>query len=307
MMIPTRYFRRWACASISSALLIATAAWAQPARAQRVFEAPDAAARALIDAAKANDENALIDIFGAKYRSLVATVDHAADQENRAKFVRAADEHLVLRNEGDDKVIMVVGFRAWPLPIPIVRQGTGWHFDSADGSEEVLNRRIGRNELVAIEALRAYVTAQHAYAQKPRDGTRVRAFARKVASSPGKRDGLYWPTDAQKSEEQSPFGPLMRDPQKHKPGTPYNGYYFKILTRQGADAPGGAYSYIINGRMVAGYAMVAAPARYGVTGVKTFIVNHYGDVYQRDLGPGTLQAFGAMTQYNPTSKWEIVE
>ena len=305
--MPTRYFWRWTRASISCAMLIATAVWMPLACAQRVFESPDAAARALIDATKANDKNALIDIFGAKYRSLVATVDHTADQQDREKFAHAADEYLMLNQQGDDKVIIVVGFQAWPMPIPIVRQQDGWAFDAAAGGEEILNRRIGRNELAAIETLRAYVTAQRIYAQKPRDGTRVRAFALKVGSSPGKHDGLYWPADAQNGEEVSPFGPLIRDPEKHKFGTPYNGYHFKILTRQGAVAPGGAYSYVINGRMVAGFAMVAAPARYGETGIKTFIVNHYGDVYQRDLGPDTLQAFGAMTQYNPTSKWELVE
>jgi hypothetical protein len=275
--------------------------------AQRTFETPEAATQALIDATKADDENALIDIFGAKYRSLVATVDHVADQESRERFARAASEYLVLRRDGNDKVIVVVGFQAWPLPIPIVRRGAGWQFDGAAGSEEILNRRIGRNELDAIEVLRAYVGAQRQYASKARDRTRVRVFARKVASSPGKHDGLYWPADAEKGDEMSPFGPFIRDPDKRKPGEPYNGYYFKVLTRQGAAAPGGAYSYVINGRMVAGFAMVAAPARYGETGIKTFIVNHYGDVYERDFGPDTLQAFGRMTEYNPTSKWQLVQ
>jgi hypothetical protein len=282
-------------------------AWTQLASAQRAFETPEAAAQAVVEAAKANDENALIDIFGAKYRSLVATVDHAADQANREKFARAAAEHLVLRPDGDNKVTIVAGFEAWPLPIPIVREGASWHFDAAAGSEEILNRRIGRNELAAIELLRAYVQAQRQYASKPRDGSHVRAFARKVASSPGKRDGLYWPAHADRDEEMSPFGPLIQDPGKHKASEPYNGYYFKILTRQGAAAPGGAYSYIINGRMVAGYAMVAAPARYGQTGIKTFIVNHYGDVYEADLGPDTLKKFNAMTEYNPTSKWQLTQ
>lgn len=282
-------------------------AWSHLACAQRAFETPEAAAQAVVEAAKANDENALIDIFGAKYRSLVATVDHVANRENREKFARAAAEHLVLRPDGNDKVIIVAGFQAWPMPIPIVRQGASWHFDAAAGGEEILNRRIGRNELAAIELLRAYVAAQRQYASKPRDGSRVRAFARKVASSPGKRDGLYWPADPGKGEEMSPFGPLVRDPDKRKASEPYNGYYFKILTRQGAAAPGGPYSYIINGRMVAGYAMVAAPAQYGQTGIKTFIVNHYGDVYESDLGPDTLKKLGAMTEYNPTSKWKLDE
>jgi hypothetical protein len=301
-MIANRYshWSAWALISVGFPLALV---WGQVACAQRAFDTPEAAAHALVDAAKANDETALIDIFGAKYRSLVAT----GEQENREKFARAAAKHLVLRPEGTDKVIVVAGFDAWPLPIPIVRQGATWHFDAAQGSEEILNRRIGRNELSAIDILRGYVAAQRQYASKPRDGTRVRAFARKVLSSPGKRDGLYWPADADKHEEMSPFGPLIRDPGKHKLGEPYNGYYFKILTRQGSAAPGGAYSYIINGKMLAGYAMVAAPARYGETGVKTFIVNHYGDVYETDLGPDTLKKLNAMTEYNPTGKWKLVE
>ena len=306
MMIANRYSRWSVRACLWTAVLLALA-WTQPASAQRAFETPEAAAQAVVEAAKANDENALIDIFGAKYRSLVATVDHAADQANREKFARAAAAHLVLRPDGDNKVTIVAGFEAWPLPIPIVREGASWHFDAAAGSEEILNRRIGRNELAAIELLRAYVQAQRQYASKPRDGSHVRAFARKVASSPGKRDGLYWPAHADRDEEMSPFGPLIQDPGKHKASEPYNGYYFKILTRQGAAAPGGAYSYIINGRMVAGYAMVAAPARYGQTGIKTFIVNHYGDVYEADLGPDTLKKFNAMTEYNPTSKWQLTQ
>ena len=306
MMIANRYSRWSVRACLWTAVLLAPA-WPHLASAQRTFETPEAAAQAVVEAAKANDENALIDIFGAKYRSLVATVDHAADQANREKFARAAAEHLVLRPDGDNKVTIVAGFEAWPLPIPIVREGASWHFDAAAGSEEILNRRIGRNELAAIELLRAYVQAQRQYASKPRDGSHVRAFARKVASSPGKRDGLYWPAHADRDEEMSPFGPLIQDPGKHKASEPYNGYYFKILTRQGAAAPGGAYSYIINGRMVAGYAMVAAPARYGQTGIKTFIVNHYGDVYEADLGPDTLKKFNAMTEYNPTSKWQLTQ
>jgi len=305
-MTATEYLRCWWTRASTALVVLVAMSWTQPALAQRTFETPEAAAQALIEAAKADDENALIDVFGEKYRSLVATVDHVEDQEDRERFARAASEYLVLRRNGNDKVTVVVGFNAWPLPIPIVRRGAGWQFDGAAGREEMLNRRIGRNELDAIEVLRAYVGAQRLYASAPRDGTRVRAFARKVASSPGKRDGLYWPADAAKGDEISPFGPLIRDPEKRKAGEPYNGYYFKILTRQGTAALGGAYSYVINGRMVAGFAMVAAPARYGETGIQTFIVNHYGDVYERDFGPDTLKVFGRMTEYNPTSKWQLV-
>jgi hypothetical protein len=306
MMIATRYLSWCTRASIAMGLLFMMT-WGPLASAQRAFDTPEAAAKALVDATKANDESTLIELIGAKYANLVSSVDHEADRARREEFAKQADERLVLERPSNDKGVVVVGFEAWPFPIPIVKQGSGWHFDAAAGREEILNRRIGRNELTAIELLHAYVAAQRQYASQPRDGTRVRAFARKVASSPGKRDGLYWPADAAKGEELSPFGPLVHDPDKHKTGNPYNGYYFKILTGQGSAAPGGAYSYIINGRMVAGYAMVAAPAQYGETGIKTFIVNHYGEVYERDLGSDTLKKFEAMTQYNPSSAWKPVQ
>lgn len=170
----------------------------------------------------------------------------------------------------------------------------------------MLNRFIGANELEAIDTLRAYADAQRQYASTPRDGTTVRQFARKIRSSPGKRDGLYWDADPAKGEESSPIGPLIRDASGRQPGDPYNGYYFKILTRQGSAAPAGRYDYVINGRMVAGFAMVAFPADYGKTGLKTFIVNHYGVVYERDLGPNTAKIAAAMTEYNPDPSWKEV-
>lgn len=282
----------------------AFSAFAQQPGAQRVFDTPGAAAKALVAAAKADDETMLVKIFGAKHRNLVATVDNARDRENRARFARATAEYLLLRPEDDGRVTLVVGPEAWPFPIPVVKTKAGWRFDTEAGAEEIINRRIGMNELAAIETLRAYVDAQRQYASKPRDGSSVRQFAQRVRSTPGKKDGLYWDADPAKGEGPSPVGPLIPDAKLRQPGAPYNGYYFKILTQQGAAAPAGRYSYVINGRMIAGFAMIAFPADYGETGIKTFIVNHYGDVYEKDLGTETAKIGRAMTEYNPDKSWK---
>lgn len=284
----------------------AAPASAQAPGGQRLFDSPEAAAKALIAAAGANDERTLVEIFGPKHRGLIGTVDKARDRENRARFARAAEEYQLLRGNEDGGMTLVVGYEAWPFPISLVKQESAWRFDTEAGVEELINRRIGENELAAIESLRAYVDAQRQYASKPRDGTNVRQFARKIRSLPGKQDGLYWDADPAKGEELSPFGPLIGDARGRKRGDPYNGYYFKILTRQGSGAPAGRYSYVINGHMVAGFAMVAFPADYGKTGIKTFIVNHYGVVYERDLGPTTAKIAAAMTEYNPDARWTEV-
>lgn len=284
----------------------ATSAAAQMSAGQRVFDSPEAAAKALVAAARANDEKALVEIFGVKHRDLVGTVDKTLDREKRTRFAQAADAYQLLRPEDEGKVTLVVGYEARPFPIPLVKLGSTWRFDTDAGREELLNRFIGANELEAIDTLRAYVDAQRQYASTPRDGTKVRQFARKIRSSPGKKDGLYWDADPAKGEELSPIGPLIRDGSGRQPGDPYNGYHFKILTRQGSAAPAGRYDYVINGRMVAGFAMVAFPADYGKTGVKTFIVNHYGIVYERDLGPNTEKIAVAMAEYNPDPSWKEV-
>jgi hypothetical protein len=279
---------------------------AQPANAQRTFETPQAAATALVAAVKADDENALLDILGSQHRDVLVTSDKVQDRESRARFSRAAAEYQLLSAETDGRVTLLVGAEAWPLPIPLVKAGAGWRFDMAAGAEEIINRRIGRNELEAIKVLRFYVDAQRQYAAKPRDGTKVRQFAQTLRSTPGKHDGLYWEADAAKGEELSPFGPLVGDASSRKRGAPYNGYYYKILKSQGAAAPAGRYSYVINGRMLAGYALIAYPADYGKSGIKSFIVNHYGDVYEKDLGPQTPQRAAAVTEYNPDSTWKIL-
>ena len=273
---------------------------------QLQFDTPEAAAAALVVAAQANDEEALVRIFGERHRDLLGIASKGFEQASRERFVRAAGEYRLLRPEADGRLTLVVGAQAWPFPVPLVRAGAAWRFDTDAGRGEIINRRIGANELAAIDTLHAYVQAQREYATVPRDDNRVRVFARKVRSSPGKRDGLYWDADEAKGEEPSPLGPLIPDARQRQRGEPYNGYHFKILTRQGAAAPGGAYSYIINGHMVAGYAMVAFPAEYGRTGIMSFIVNHYGEVYQKDLGPQTAQRAVTMVDYNPDASWTRV-
>ena len=205
---------------------------------------------------------------------------------------------------------LLIGATAWPLPIPIVRVGSRWRFATEEGEEEITNRRVGENEINAIHVLRAYVDAQRAYAVRDRLGDGVYQYAQKLGSSPGKKDGLYWPADAAKGEEMSPFGPLIAesagDLAKHKKGEPYRGYHFRILTRQGQTAPGGAYNYIINGRLLAGFAMVAYPSDYRNTGVMSFIVNQNGKVFEKDLGAGTVGIGAKMTTFDPGAGWKEV-
>ena len=263
-------------------LRCATRAEQTPAPTQRAFETPDEGTKAFIAALKTGENGPLIEIFGTEHRDLIGTVDAARDRELRGRLAKMAEDHQRLRVNEDGSVTMVVGYEAWPFPIPLVKTDAGWRFNTDAGFEEVLKRRIGENELTAIATLRAYVEAQRQFAAEPHDGTEVRQFAQKLQSTPGKKDGLYWPADTTKGEKPSPAGPEIRDSK-----TPYAGYYFKILTAQGAAAPAGSYSYIINGRLIGGFAMIAWPADYGKTGVMTFLVNHYGDVYQKDLGEKT--------------------
>jgi hypothetical protein len=209
------------------------------------------------------------------------------------------------------KATLVVGTDEWPFPIPIVQQGSAWHFDTEAGAQEIINRRIGRNQLNAIEVCRSYVQAQREYAAAREGEKKPREYARKFVSSPGRHDGLYWPV--RPGEKESPIGPLMasaraegydgRDP-KHRRREPYHGYYYKILTRQGAAAPGGAHDYVANGHMTGGFGLVAFPAKYGDSGVMTFIVTQDGIVYEKDLGPDTLATAQAMTDANSDHTWK---
>jgi hypothetical protein len=271
----------------------------------RAFATPDDAVQTLVTALKNNDNKTLTEIFGKRNESLIDTTDTADTLKNRQNLVKSLETYTQLRKDNDATITLVVGANGWPMPIPLVKDGSGWRFDSDKGAQEIINRRVGHNELATIDVLRAYPTTQRQFAEKPRDGSNVRSFARRIRSTSGKTDGLYW--DSAEGEEASPFGPLLADSSTTRAiGEPYQGYYFKILTGQGPQAPGGSYSYIINGRMVAGYAMVAWPADYASSGVKTFIINHYGDVYEKDLGVNTAKTVKGMTKYNPDKSWKKV-
>jgi hypothetical protein len=301
------------CILIFTALLVLAAlpgsSALQAAEGQKSFTTPDEAARALLDACRSNDDKALLDMLGPKSKPIIQSADKAEDEVVRKKFFTLSEERFSLEKTGVDRFTMVIGGRAWPFPIPIVKDGQGWRFDTAAGIEEILNRRIGRNELNAIAVCRAYVDAQREYAAGDRTGTKILQYAQRFTSTPGKKDGLYWP--ARPDQEQSPFGPLISETSDYhasrKQGDPYYGYYFKILTRQGANVPGGAFNYIINGHMLAGFALVAWPASYGSSGVTTFVVNQWGYVYEKDLGANTSAIAGSMNEYNPDSSWSLVK
>jgi Protein of unknown function (DUF2950) len=291
-------------------ILLLAMPFASSAAEQRTFPTPEAAVDALVVALKANDEAALLAIFGDKHRQLVISADRAADAATRAEAAAALAAFRSLDERGADRRVLLMGAQAWPLPIPLVRTAGGWRFATEEGIDEILNRRVGANERAAIHALRAYLDAQHAYASRDRDGDGVRQYAQKLASAAGKHDGLYWESDPAKGEEASPFGPLIAESAAYltgrKAGDPYRGYHFRILTRQGKGAPGGAYSYVINGRMIAGFAMVAYPAQYGESGVMTFIVSNHGKIYEKDLGRKSSAIGAKMIGFEPGAGWKEV-
>jgi hypothetical protein len=291
-------------------LMLAAFVCASPvAGAQQAFKTPDEATEALMSAARAGDLKAFISVLGPDGDDIVSSGDKVADLATRKRFVEAYDaKHQIVR-EGDNKAILVVGSEDFPVPIPLVRQQDMWHFDTAAGREEILARRIGKNELDAIQASLAYVDAQNEYADKDRTGAGVGVYAQRFASRPGKKDGLYWPTSA--GEEPSPLGEFVAQATAQgyrlaEGRAPFHGYYFKILSRQGAAASGGELDYVVNGKMIGGFALVAYPAEYGNSGVMTFIVNHAGSVFQKDLGPDTAKIAERMRSFNPDRTWEKV-
>jgi Protein of unknown function (DUF2950) len=277
---------------------------------QRSFATPEEAVTALFDAIKADDHKALLDILGPDGRTLVFSGDDVADRNARAKF--AAEYDRAHRTEGGGgKVVLYVGPDDFPFAIPLVPEGPVWRFDTKAGKEEIVNRRIGRNELAAIQVCLAYVDAQREYYSEDRDADGLREYAQRFTSTSGKRDGLHW--EAKPDEKPSPLGPLVAaarsegyGPKQGGAAAPYYGYYYRILTAQGSDAPGGAYSYLGHGRMIGGFALVAFPAQYGVSGVMSFLVNHDGIVYQKDLGPHTAAVARAMKGFNPDASWKKV-
>jgi DUF2950 family protein len=277
-----------------------------PAVAQQSFKTPEAAADALANAARANDRAALLAVLGKDGAEIASSGDPVADSDIRKKFFEAYDARHQVKMDGDAKATLIIGKEDFPVPIPLVRQGDAWQFDTAAGRQEVLARRIGRNELDAIQSCLAYVDAQNEYADKDRTGAGTGVYAQRIVSEAGKKNGLYWPSSA--SGDESPLGELVAEAtqQGYRVGegrAPFHGYYFKILTKQGPDAHGGALDYVVNGKMIGGFALVAYPAEYRNSGVTTFIVNHDGVVFQKDLGPRTAELAERMTAYNPDSSW----
>ena len=285
---------------------------AQPAAKQaseRSFANPQEAAQALVDAADKNDTAALMKVFGPQGADIVKSGDPAEDKDRRAEFARRAHEKMVVQVEpsNPNRAVIIAGNDNWPLPIPLARTKAGqWHFDIARGRVEILARRVGRNELAAIDVCRGYVEAQLEYASRDRNGNGVLDYAQKIVSSPGKKNGLYSEGDADNLVPKA-FGEAAAAIAGGKTPEPYHGYYFRILTSQGADAPGGAQPYIVKGDMIGGFALVAYPAKYGDSGIKTFIVNHRGVVYEKDLGPSTAALVPQMTRFNPDKTWQPVE
>jgi hypothetical protein len=298
-------------AGILGATLTLSACSQTPDGSPRAFATPDEAVRALNDAVKKEDVAGVLAIFGPEGKELLDSSDPASARRNRAVFAVAFAEGWRLLDEGGRKWL-VIGREAWPFPVPLVQSAKGWQFDTAAGKEEVLARRIGRNELNAIRVARAYVIAQRRYAGDGHDGRRRGLYAHAFRSDPGHHNGLYWA--AARGERRSPIGELLSDAALERranapPGepAPFHGYYFRILTAQGEAAPGGAMDYMISGNLSRGFALVAWPAGYDVTGVMTFMVNHDGTVYQRDLGPETDQLAREMTRYDPDESWTVAD
>jgi hypothetical protein len=280
------------------------------AGAQESFKSPEDAVGALVSATRDNWPKGVIAVLGRDGLDIVSSGDKVADESMRQKFLAAFDARHQVTKEGDDKAVMIIGTEDFPFPIPLTRKGAAWQFDTAAGRLEVLYRRIGRNELSAIQSCLAYVDAQNEYADKNRTSAGGATYAQRIVSSPGKKDGLYWP--AAQGDDESPLGELVAHAttEGYAIGggrTPFHGYYFKILTRQGPMAAGGEVDYVVRGKMIGGFALVAYPAEYGNSGVMTFIVNYAGTVFQKDLGERTEKLAERMTSFNPDQTWKKVE
>ncbi len=306
---------RFGFAIIAAAIMLAgfyRSAFAADAK-QKSFKSPEEAVKALVGAVKGNDTKELLTILGPAGKELIFSGDEVADKAGRDRFVKAYKEMNKLVSENDKKVIFHVGNEEWPFPLPVVKKGENWFFDTKAGKEEILNRRIGRNELNAIQVCLAYVDAQREYVLKDRNEGKLLEYAQRFISEKWKRDGLYWET--KEGEDQSPLGPLVAKAAKEgytgktsggKP-TPYQGYHYKILKAQGKNAQGGDYDYVVNGKMIGGFALVAYPAGYGNSGVMTFMVNQDGVVYEKDLGKDTEKIATAMKKFDPDKTWKKVE
>ena len=299
--------------TVAVALALSTSQSAIGAEAkQATYGTPEEAAKALATAVKGKDSNAVLRVLGPGAKAVIHSGDATADRAARERFVKAYEQSNKVVKSGETKAVLSVGGDEWPFPIPIVKDGTAWRFDVKQGSEELLNRRIGRNEIYTTQAVLAVADAQREYYQRNPQKAKLYQYAQRFVSSKGKRDGLYWPTKA--GEQPSPLGPLLataraegytKDDGGKAP--PYHGYYYRILKAQGPNASGGAYNYVVQGAMIGGFGVVAYPASYGSSGVMTFLVNHDGVLYEKDLGSNTAAIAQKMTRFDPDSTWKRVD
>jgi hypothetical protein len=312
--------QRWAWDAMAAMLVMLAAAmtWSIPAASQgaktikpQKFPTPEAAVNAMIDAARRNSDQDLMKIFGSAGEDLIDSGDGVQNAQRRANFMREYDDAHAIVLKYPDEAELVMGKDNWPFPVPIVKVGNKWILDAEAGREEILTRRIGADELNAMRVLKTYVQAQREYYAADYDEDEVLEYAQRIMSTQDKKDGLYW--EATEGEDPSPMGPLLASAAaqgydvKGMKAAPYHGYHFRVITAQGADAPGGGFSYDINGNMLAGYAMVAWPADYGNSGIMTFLVNSNGIIYQKDLGEKTAEIAPAIKEYNPDGTWSRAE
>jgi hypothetical protein len=303
-----------AALALALGLFLTGSCASQAAHSQITFNSADNAVDSLVTAMRANDAAQIKTILGSGSDEILDSGDAVADKNAREAFLKAFDEKHQLVAGPEGTMTLVVGQSGWPMPIPIVEKGGAWYFDTDAGKEEILNRRIGHNELATIETCLAILDAQREYVSKDRNANGLREYATRFISTPGKKDGLFWPTAA--NEPPSPLGPLVAEAAEagYKRGEratdtpcPYHGYLFRILTSQGASAAGGALDYMVNGKLIGGFAIVAWPASYGNSGIMTFIMSHEGTVYQRDLGDATAKTAESMTTYDPIAEWKKAE
>jgi hypothetical protein len=295
-------------ASLFAATIVATLSMISISPAQQAFPSPEEAAAGLAAAVKTGTRSALIKVFGRNGADIIESGDDVADAEARQRFLSAYEAKHSIKAEGNKKATLILGNDDFPFPIPLVNYNTGWEFDAAAGRREILYRRIGRNELDAIQTALAFVDAQNEYAEKDR-GNGAGVYAQRIVSTPGKKDGLFWRDDA----DPSPLGELAAKASAEgykasgDQSTPYHGYYFRILTGQGPDAPGGALNYVVKGKMIGGFGLIAYPAEYGNSGVMTFVVNHAGTVYEKDLGKRTEAIAKRIYLFDPDQTWKKVD
>jgi len=281
------------------------------AQPQASYTSPQQAAKALFEVIASHDVKSIYKVLGPGSANLIYTGDDVADQMMHDKFIAAYEQSLKIEMDGDTRATLVLGDNEWPFPFPLVKESKGWQFDAKAGAEELVNRRVGENELFTIRFCLAFGDAQREYAEQDRNGDGLLEYAQRFRSSDGKKDGLYWPS--KQGEPDSPFGPLVSSAvnegytAKGAAPLPFHGYYYRILTAQGKDAPGGSYDYLVNGHMIGGFALIAYPSRWGASGVMTFMCSHEGTVYQKDLGADTPEIAGKISSFDPDPSWTKVE